>query len=420
MTAHQPKQLVDHLFRHEYGKLVAVLSRFLGLSHLEAVEDIVQETFIKAIQTWRPETIPDNPAAWLTTVAKRKAIDYIRKTNSSVDRAVQVSLSGPSSAYIEELFMDSEISDSQLRMIFACCHPELAAQDQIALTLKVVSGFSLKEIARALLTNAEKIRKRIQRAKKFLKDNELKLTIPSGNDLKLRLEKVHHVLYLIFNEGHYSSNNLEHIRRDLCMEAMRLCKLTTQHEFTQHPDNLALMALMCYHASRFDSRMDVNDNVILLKNQDRALWDQELINVGHYHFFKAFKTGPLSTYHWQAAISSEHARAAKFEDTDWTSILTCYQHIHALNPTDVVLMNQVVVLMQLSKLQDAEVLFEKLDVTNCPAVLFYSIGAELYIQLNNKNLANHYLDQAEASSPTQSELTILSNKRKNIESISNS
>jgi RNA polymerase sigma-70 factor (ECF subfamily) len=250
--------------------MVAVLSRFLGLKRLDQVEDIVQETFTTALLSWRSGKIPEDPPAWLMTVAKRKAIDFIRKRNAESERESHVQLSGPAGIIIEELFMDSEIADSQLRMIFACCHPKLSQEDQIALTLKVVSGFGTKEIANGLLKPIETIKKRIQRARNFLKTNQLQLLIPQGADLQNRLENVQLVLYLLFNEGYYSSLEKEHIRRDLCLEAMRLTKLLLEHPVITSLSNHALLALMCYHASRFDCRIDEEGQMVLLKDQDRS------------------------------------------------------------------------------------------------------------------------------------------------------
>ena len=408
----RPSQLVDHLFRHEYGKMVAVLSRFLGLSHLDTVEDIVQETFIQAMQTWRAHSTPDNPSAWLITVAKRKAIDLIRKSKKDRERELKVDITGPSSAYIEELFMESEIADNQLRMIFACCHPALAAKDQIALTLKIVSGFSLKEIAKALLTNAEVIKKRIQRAKKFIQSNGLKLTIPTGNALTDRLERVHQVLYLIFNEGYYSSSSQVLIRQDLCLEAMRLCKIATEHEHTKHTDNLALMALMCYHSSRFESRLTTDGEMILLADQDRSTWNQQLINIGHYHLFHCFRQATPTSFHWEAAISSEHARAKSFKETNWILILEYYQNLLNIRRTDQIILNQIVVLIQLNRLTEAEALLKAIDDITPHAVMYHSIRSEISFQLEDYEEALEHIVAAEASSPTTSELRVIQDKKK--------
>ncbi len=415
-TKHSSEILVDHLFRHEYGKMVASLSRFLGLQYIDVVEDIAQETFSQALQTWRTQTIPDNPSAWLMTTAKRKAIDYIRKKQSTKNREIKSIISGPASVYIEELFMDSEVSDNQLRMIFACCHPKLAVKDQIALTLKIASGFSSKEIAKGLLSKVETIKKRIQRARNFLKSNNLRLYIPAGEELKNRLVEVQFILYLLFNEGYYSSGNEEHIRRDLCYEAMRLCKLIVDHDITHHPDNHALMALMCFHASRFDSRLDDQGQIILLADQNRELWNKDLIDVGRHHLNVSGERKTISAYHLEAAISGEHARAKTFEQTNWNIILEYYRGIYTIKPSDQIILNQIIVLIQLNNLYQAENLFVEIN-SELSSILYHSVGAELYLKKNNFNLAHKHICLAEEASPTPSELTVIKRKKEEIISL---
>ncbi len=408
-------QLVDHLFRYEYGKMVATLSRFLGLSHLDVVEDLVQETFAQALQSWKTTKPPDNPAAWLNTVAKRKAIDLIRKKKSDKNREFQVSLTGPATIQIEELFMDAEIPDSQLRMIFACCHPDLSQSDQIALTLKVVSGFGSKEIASALLTKTETIKKRIQRARNFLKSNNIALSIPSGNQLIKRLASVHLALYLLFNEGYASSHHVDHIRRDVCVEAMRLCRITVEHPVTRHPDNMALLALMCFHASRFDSRLNENGDMILLDRQDRSLWDSQLINIGRYHLHLATRqNGFSSPYHWEAAISAQHAAAKTFNDTNWTVILSCYKNLYALKPSEQIRLNQVIVLLQLKDLDKARHLYDCIEQGQCDATLYHSVGAEIAMASGNTRQAAQQLRRAYEATNSPSTRKLIQQKIDNL------
>ena len=218
---------IDHLFRHTAGKMVAVLTHFLGLHNLQMAEDVVQDSFIKALQTWKLNGPPDNPEAWLMQVAKNKAVDLLRRqelhkrfTKEEVDELTET---------VDDFFHEQEIADSQLRMIFACCHPSLKQEDQVALTLQIVSAFSMPEIARALLTNEAVVQKRIFRAKAFLRQSSVPLEIPAGRDLQERLQSVYRVLYLLFNEGYNSLKAEELIRKDLCEEAMRCCLLLTEH-----------------------------------------------------------------------------------------------------------------------------------------------------------------------------------------------
>src|SRR3954465_678049 len=247
-----PVQMVDHLFRHEAGKMIAILTRIFGLSHLELVEDVVQESFLKALQTWKYGQLPDNPSAWLMQVARRKAIDRLRKTSREIVGPGEL----PEQASdTKEFYHTDEIADSQLRMIFICIHPDLKEEDQLALVLNIVSGFSVQEIAKALLTTEPTIQKRLYRAKEFIRKEKMRFEIPAGIELRERLDVVHTFLYLLFNEGYNSGKVDELIRRDLCGEAMRLCKALTEHRICSSPTGYALLSLMCFHAARFDSRL---------------------------------------------------------------------------------------------------------------------------------------------------------------------
>jgi RNA polymerase sigma factor (sigma-70 family) len=280
------QQLADHLFRHESGKMVAVLTRLFGLKNLELSEDVMQDAFAKALREWTFK-IPDNPSAWLMQTAKNKAIDIIRRERYQKEFAEETAALLKSEyttvPVVEKLFMEHEIQDSQLRMIFACCHPELSEADQIALTLKTCSGFGILEIAGSLLSNHEAIKKRIQRAKAVITEKNIRFDIPTGKELQQRLDIVLHVLYLIFNEGYNSSDKEELIRKDLCQESIRLSLLLTEHSYTRHPKCFSLVALMALLASRFDARLDEQGEIILLEDQDRSKWNQELITIGlHY------------------------------------------------------------------------------------------------------------------------------------------
>jgi RNA polymerase sigma factor (sigma-70 family) len=247
-------QLIDHLFRHQFGKMVSILTRIFGLAHLETIEDAVQDTFIKAMGAWR-NGIPENPEAWLTQAAKNRTIDLFRQLKSEKERAPYFE-SGPAAIAINELFLDREIADSQLRMIFTACHPALDPRDQIAFALKTISGFSQSEIASALLTKEESVKKRLSRARNMIRDAQLAFAIPQGNELSDRLPRVLEVLYLIFNEGFHSGQKEMLVRKELCAEAMRLCKMLVDHKEVCSPNVQALFALMCFQAARLDSKVN--------------------------------------------------------------------------------------------------------------------------------------------------------------------
>ena len=342
------KQLVGHLFRHEAGKMAAVLTRLLGASHIDVAEDIVQDTLLKAMETWSFHGMPDQPQAWLYTVAKNKALDFIRsQKRHSLIHAELATLQNSGwalSASMNQLFLENEIQDSQLRMIFACCHPAISEESQIAMTLKILCGLSTSEIASAFLTSDETIQKRIARAKEKLRDQKIKLEVPSPEALPARLGTVLKTLYLLFNEGYYSSNNKTALREDLCEEAMRLTYLLIQHPQIKLPKVNALMALMCLQASRFPARTTSDGSTVLLEKQDRTLWNRELIQQGLTFLETAAAGNELSEYHIEASIASIHAKAFSFRETNWNQLLYLYKVLFEIKPEPIVAMNKAIAL----------------------------------------------------------------------------
>jgi len=402
-------KLVDHLFRHEAGKMVAVLSRLFGLHNIELAEDVVQDAFVKAQQSWKLN-LPSDPSAWLMQVAKNRAIDILRRYNHSKKYARTVLFHENEIAEVEQCFHQTEIADSQLRMMFACCHPALKQEDQVALTLKTVSGFSMQEIARSLLTNEAAVQKRLHRAKEFLKSNNIQLEIPSGKDLKQRLDTIYTILYLLFNEGYNSLRADELIRRDLCAEAMRCCKILTEHDAGKQPPSFALLGLMCFHAARFDSRTDENDDIILLQHQDRTKWDRELIQVGVYYLNQSSTGADLSIYHIESAIAAEHCLASSFSNTNWQRMLQLYDLLLEVNPGPVVQLNRAVVIAETGDIQQAiqSILsiegIEKLIRTDH---LYSSVLGELYKRLSDTVKAKEYLQHAHDLTPSNAEKKLL-------------
>jgi len=353
--AEQPQQLVDHLFRHEAGKMIAVLTRVFGITNLELVEDTVQETFLKALQVWRYGQLPDSPSAWLMRVARNRTIDLIRRQQKLANLSDELSqrLQSSTENAVDQFFLDTEIADSQLRMIFTCCHPALNPEDQVALTLRTVSGFGIQEIARALMSTESAIQKRLYRAREFIKSETIRFEIPVGHELSARLDIVYTVLYLLFNEGYNSLKADELIRHDLCAEAMRLCKLLTEHRLGAAPSTFALLSLMCFQASRFGSRIGEDNTIILLQRQDRKKWDHELIRLG-YHYLNLSSTGDkLSVYHIESAIAAEHCLAPDFGSTNWGALLQLYDYLLERKPSPVVRLNRSIVVAQLEGIHAA-------------------------------------------------------------------
>jgi len=390
-------QLVDHLFRHESGKMISVLSRLLGLQNIEVAQDIVQDTLLQAMSTWGFKSIPDNPSAWLYRVAKNKAIDFLRKEKRFHDISPQYSYLLQSeytlASTVNDLFLENEIEDSQLRMIFACCHPAIAEDSQIALTLKTLCGLSVSEIAKAFLTTDDTIAKRIYRAKEKIKTEKIGLDVPQSHDLSARTDTVLKSLYLLFNEGYKSTNPDKLIREDLCEEAMRLCFLLTQHSLTSLPRTKALLALMCFQASRLDARLDNSNNIILLKHQDRNKWNRALISKGFEMLEEATEPFEVTAYHLEAAIASQHATARSFEQTDWKSIYHLYEMLYQLQPNPVVAMNKAIASSYAISKQNALKELQQIKGLESHHIYYASI-AEVYFDLDNKEEAKKFFKKA--------------------------
>lgn len=411
-------KLADHLFRHEAGKMVAVLTRIFGLPNIELAEDIVQDAFTRALKEWTFKT-PENPAAWLMMTAKNKAIDILRrdryKKNYEEESSYNSQYEYTSIPIIENLFMHNEIKDSQLRMIFACCHPSLAYADQIAFTLKICSGFSIDEIAAALLSNSETIKKRIQRAKKFISEKNLKFDIPAGNELKKRLDVALQAIYLLFNEGYNSGNKSDLIRKDLCEEAIRLGLMLTENEYINQPKCYALVALMALLASRFESRLSTEGEIILLEEQDRNKWNSELIKIGLHYLNKSSEGNEITDYHIEAAIVAEHSIAKNFDETNWQRILDLYDLLIKINPSPVVLLNRAIVIGKISGAEKAitEInLIPDINKFKKTNYLFTAVLGELYSQMENKTEAKNFFEQSLSLTNSEAEKKLLHKKIK--------
>lgn len=414
-----PQQIVDHLFRHESGKMIAVLTRIFGMHNLTLAEDVVQEAFLKAVQTWAFDKIPDNPSAWLMTVARNKALDIIRRQQhfQHLSGELAYHLEHTTESTIRQLFLDTEITDSQLRMIFACCHPSLKEEDQIALTLKTVSGFGTAEIARALVTNEAVIQKRLYRAKQFIKDENIQLEIPSGQELVPRLDTVYTVLYLLFNEGYNSLKAEELIREDLCMEAMRLCLLLSEHKVGKQPATFALLSLMCFQTSRFDSRVDENNAIVLLQHQDRNTWNRDLINLGYRYLSQSSRGDLLTVYHIESAIAAEHCLAPAFEQTNWLRMLKLYDLLLEQKPTPAVLLNRSIVLSQLGRKEEA--IGEIIAIPDIGKLLsthyiYSAVLGDLYLQNGDITNACKYLTLARQLTMSHAEQQLIREKLQRI------
>lgn len=388
-------KLIDHLFRHHSGKMVSVLTRIFGLKHLNIIEDAIQDTFIKASLSWRNNK-PKNPEAWLTKAAKNRVLDIFRKLKTEQKHLPNIN-QGTDSIAINELFLDTEIEDAQLRMIFTACHPKLDARDRISFALKTVSGFSTKEISSALLTKEDTIKKRLLRARKTIVQLELKFKIPQGKSLPQRLESVLEVLYLIFNEGFHSNKRDILIRKELCGEAIRLTQLLLKNTHTRTPEVYALCALMCFHSARLETKTNADNELLDLKTQDRSQWYVPLIKLGDSMMHKAVsKNTEFSCYHYEAAIAAEHLQAKTFEDTNWDKIHYWYQCLNTLQPMPIHVLTMAVVCLQNKNYTIAKTCLNDIKAEDFEqrCYLYYGTKSDYYAAINNINKAIKYINLA--------------------------
>src|SRR6266480_1652004 len=338
-------RLADHLFRHEAGKLISVLTGIFGINRLQLAEDVVQESLVRALRTWPYAGIPKNPAAWLTQTAKNLALDLIRREKLFHDKQPEIIASMEewvSDSAVDSPRFDNEIRDGRLRLMFACCHPSLSLEDQTALALKTLCAFSPAEIAKAFLTTEAAIAKRLTRAKQKIRDEHIPFEIPAGEELSRRLDAVLQTLYLLFNEGYKASSGDRLIREELCQEAIRLGSLLAEHPAGNQPRTHALVALMLLNAARLPARTDAEGNILRLKEQDRSIWDQALIARGMQYLSMSAAGDELSAYHLQAGIAACHCAATDYESTDWPKILSLYDRLLELDDSPVIALNRAV------------------------------------------------------------------------------
>jgi RNA polymerase sigma factor (sigma-70 family) len=406
---------VDHLFRQESGKMVSVLVRIFGFPNIEQAEDIVQDTILKALEVWKWGKVPENPQAWLYSAAKNKAIDVLRRQQLKYKVESDISYLLKSeytlAPALHELFTENEIKDSQLRMMFACCHPSFTQEAQIMLILKTLCGLSCKEIGDAFLSNEETIQKRIYRTKEKMKENNISLDYPGADAMTKRTDAVLRTLYLLFNEGYSSSHPEKLIREDLCEEAMRLCILLSENPKTNLPQTNALLALMCYHVSRFNTRLDDKGLIVLLKDQDRSQWNKLLIAKGNEYMNQSAHGEMLHDFHIEAAIASTHANAGTYENTNWNFILAMYDTLLNRSNNPMVAINRAVVLGEVEGYEQAIDELEKLKgfSENC----YYNTSlAEMYAKAGKPETAKKIFGKALELTSSNAEIELIRRKIK--------
>jgi RNA polymerase sigma factor (sigma-70 family) len=343
---------VDHLFRRESGRLVAILAARFGLAHLQLAEDVVQDALLRAMQVWPFTGVPANPSAWLLQTARNRALDTLRRAHlwrgkqaalvPLVEDCLHEALAAPPPQF------EDEIRDRQLRLMFACCHPSLPAEAQVALMLRTLGGFGEREIAAAFLTNETVIARRLGRARKFLRATRLATDAPRAAQLAPRVENVLHALYLLFNEGYKASHGDSLLRADLCAEAIRLGELLVAHPLGNRPTTHALLALLHLHSARLAARVADDGSLLVLAEQDRSRWDRAQIRRGLVHLGDSASGPHVTRYHLEAAIAAAHALAPSFAATRWTHILELYDQLLAFDGSPVVALNRAIALAQVS------------------------------------------------------------------------
>jgi len=353
-------ELLPHLFRQEYAKMTAVLCRHFGLQHIEIAEDIASDTFLKASENWALNGIPKNPTAWLYSVAKNKTKDYFKHI-SVFETKIKNDLR-PDRPRRENGFEFNEqiISDSQLAMIFAVCNPANNSESQIALALQVLCGFSVEEIANAFITKIETIKKRLQRARNNLRNDNFKIKTLTQVEIQSRQETVLQTLYLLFNEGYFSKSNNQFIRKELCSEAMRLNLTLIENPLTNTPQANALLALLCFQSSRIEARTNEKGEAILFEEQDKNLWDKSLIEKGNYFLVNATNGNEISKYHLEAGIAYWHTTDSKDK---WKNILQLYNQLILIEYSPITALNRTFAFSKIHGHEKAISEAEKLNLT---------------------------------------------------------
>ena len=343
-------ELDDHLFRREAGRMASVLTRIFGAHNLALAEDVVQDAFCRAVETWPVRGIPENPAAWLMATAKNRALDVMRRERTARTFAPEFGRFFASewtlAPMVDELFSKAAIKDDELRMMFSCCHPRLPEEAQVALMLHVLCGFGVNEIAHAFVSSFDAIKKRMTRSKKVFERSTTLFDVSDADEFSTRLPAVQRALYLLFNEGYHGASGERAIRIELCREAMRLSALLLEHPLGATPATYALSALMCLDAARLPTRMDAAGQLHSLFDQDRSQWDRQLMDEGLTFLGLSATGAELTEYHLEAAIAAVHARASRTEDTDWKTIVTLYDQLKAMRPSPIVALNRAIAVAQ--------------------------------------------------------------------------
>jgi len=379
---------LTELFRTEFRKIVSVLCKSFGLDNIQLAEDIVSDTFLKAIETWGLKGVPDNPTAWLYKVAKNLSKDFFKRKNNYNQKIIPELKHQINNFETLEIDLSAHnIEDSQLQMIFAVCHPSISKKSQIAFALRILCGFGIKEIANALLTSKSTINKRLQRVKEHFRKNKIELHFPINKEFDKRLDNVLSILYLLFNEGYYSTSSEKIIQKELCIEAMRLLYMLLNHKPSKIQKTNALMALFCFQASRFDARVNKNGELILYENQDTNKWNDELIEKGEYYLKQSSIGTEITKYHLEAVIAFWHTRKNPNENEKWNSILQLYNRLIQIEYSPITALNRTYALSKVKGEEKAIIEVLKIDLKDNH--LYHALVAKLYDKVDKQKQIWH-------------------------------
>jgi RNA polymerase sigma factor (sigma-70 family) len=404
--------LIPQLYRQEFSKMVALICSRFGIDQIDAAEDIVSETFLAAAESWGLKGVPDNPVGWLYRVARNNTLNGLRHERVFRQKVKGELARGASSSVEPELDISPEnVTDSQLRMLFAVCHPSIPVEAQVCLGLRVLCGFTIEEIAQALLTTKANINKRLYRAKEKLRSSGVVLTLPDQAGIgarpdqvgmDARLDAVLLTLYLLFNEGYYSASPDKVLRKELCLEAVRLTYLLTEYGGNVY----SLLALMCFQASRLDARLDAAGGLVLYEQQDSGRWDRELINRGNSFFVQACDAGVLSRYQLEAGIAWWHTQQGDSSEK-WANILLLYNRLLIVNYSPVAALNRA---YAFARVYGKEAAIQEAEGLKLEGNLFYhSLLGELYMGMVSGMAVRHFERALELAS-TEAERAVLREK----------